>query len=82
MRKAYQKRTFNPSKERHYPERERLYGKMGERTYLDEVVNPFRQIMANEFSERHWSNWDIMLLSRAPESRVDGLMRTEQPRRS
>jgi hypothetical protein len=79
MKKVYQKRTFNPSRERHYPEQERLYDKMGEQAYLTEVVNPFRQIMGEEFTERHWSNWDIMLLSRAPESRVDGLMRTERP---
>jgi hypothetical protein len=73
LRKVYRKRVFNPSKERHYPEQERLYGKMSEQAYLSEVVNPFRQIMANEFPERHWSNWDLMLLSRAPESRVDAL---------
>jgi hypothetical protein len=32
--------------------------------YLNEIRNPFNQIMGNEFPESHWKSWDTVLMSR------------------
>jgi hypothetical protein len=74
MRKVYLKREFKPEKERWYPRRERLIEQMGERRYLDEVLNPFRQIMGNEFPSSKDREWDAILLVYSPTMGPDSLL--------
>jgi hypothetical protein len=44
------------------PDRERLLDKMSEQEYLSNVLNPFRNIMGTEFSEKDRTGWDLQLL--------------------
>jgi hypothetical protein len=74
VRKVYRKREFKPDKERWYPRRERLAEQMGEQSYLDEVLNPFRQIMGQEFGQSEWKRWDVILLVYSPTTGPDSLL--------
>jgi hypothetical protein len=74
MRTVHWRKTFKPELEPWYPRRERLFPLMSEQQYLDEVFNPFRQIMAAEFGERHWKGWDRILLIYSPTTGPDSLL--------
>jgi hypothetical protein len=74
MRKVYLKREFKPEKERWYPRRERLYEQMGEQRYLNEILNPFRQIMGNAFPSSQDRKWDAILLVYSPTTGPDCLL--------
>jgi hypothetical protein len=73
LRKVYRKREFKPEKERWWPRRERLYHEMGEQRYLDEVLNPFREIMGNAFPSSQDRKWDTLLLIYSPTTGPDSL---------
>jgi hypothetical protein len=73
VRPVHVRKTFNPDKERLYPRRERLYPQMREQRYLSEVLNPFRQIMAQEYGQDHRKTWDIILLGYSPTTGPDSL---------
>jgi hypothetical protein len=77
VRRIYERKTFNPMTARdgsRYPEHERLFLDFGEQEYLRQVRNPFNTIMAQEFPERYWETWDLLLASKAPMDRVDTLL--------
>jgi hypothetical protein len=74
MRPVHVRKTFNPEKEPWYPRRERLYDKMGEQRYLSEVLNPFRQIMAQEYGQDHRKTWDVILLVYSPTTGPSSLL--------
>jgi hypothetical protein len=73
-KKVYLKREFKPEKERWYPRRERLIEELGEQRYLDEVLNPFRQLMGDTFPSSQWKSWDRILLIYSPTTGPDSLL--------
>jgi hypothetical protein len=74
MAKVHVRKTFAPQKERWYPRRERLAEEIGEQRYLDEVLNPFRQMMGEEFPQSEWKRWDTILVLYAPTPGPDSLL--------
>jgi hypothetical protein len=79
LRKVYQKREFKLWKEDLYPEWENLFGRYGERRYLDELRNPFNTIMGQEFPDDMWRGWDVLLMRQAPLWQVDSYLDRRQP---
>jgi hypothetical protein len=63
---VYHKREFKPEKERWYPRRERLIEQLGEQRYLNEILNPFREIMGQTFPSSKDKEWDVILLLYSP----------------
>jgi hypothetical protein len=74
MAKVHVRKAFAPQKERWYPRRERLADQIGEQRYLDEVLNPFREIMGSEFPQSQWKSWDRILLIYSPTTGPDSLL--------
>jgi len=52
------------------PTEEELLGTMGDQAYL-ELRNSFNAILGDALPERFWKGWDAMLLTQAPQDRVD-----------
>ena len=74
MAKVHVRKTFDPQREPQYPRRERIAEEIGEQRYLDEVLNPFRQMMGEEFPQSEWKRWDVILLVYSPTTGPDSLL--------